>query len=93
MPVTLFQNHPNPFNPSTTIRYYLPEAAQVSLRVYAVDGRLVATLVDGEKQTEGFKTISWDGRNIGGKAVASGVYFYKLTAGESMQSKKLVVLR
>ena len=93
LPLTLFQNHPNPFNPSTTIRFYLPEAATVSLKVYAVDGRLVATLMSGERQERGHQSVAWNGRNSRGEVVASGAYFYRLCAGEKTQSKKLIVLR
>jgi flagellar hook assembly protein FlgD len=75
----LAQNYPNPFNPSTTIKYGLPEQASVSLRVYNVLGQEVARLVEGQ-QTAGYHEAIWDGRNIAGGIVGSGVYFYRLEA-------------
>ncbi len=78
----LFQNYPNPFNPAstiqfTTIRHFLPTPAHITLRVYDVLGRRVATLADGD-ETAANHAVTWDGRNSSGAAVASGVYFYRL---------------
>ena len=61
MPLTLHQNHPNPFNPSTTIGYYLPVDAPVTLEVYDSSGRLVARLLDGAKQEKGTHSVEWRG--------------------------------
>jgi hypothetical protein len=72
----LQQNFPNPFNPTTTIRYDLPRAVRVSLKVYDILGREVVTLVDS-RQDAGFKTVEWDG-----SAVPSGVYVYGFVARE-----------
>ncbi|MBU8922299.1 MAG: FG-GAP repeat protein [Bacteroidales bacterium] len=88
----LRQNVPNPFNPSTTIRFDLPRAVRVSLAVYNVKGELIATLADGE-MTEGRKEVIWNARDVGGNAVASGIYFYRLVAGDFVQTKKMVLLR
>jgi hypothetical protein len=88
----LKQNYPNPFNPTTTIRFDLPRPAHVKLSIYNVKGELVATLVD-RHMTEGRKELSWAGRDGGGRSVASGVYFYRLTAGDFVQTKKMVLLR
>jgi len=71
--------HPNPFNPATTIRYDLPFESIVKLEVFDVMGRLVTTLVDG-KQSAGFRAIRWNGSNNHGAELASGIYFYRLTA-------------
>ena len=88
----LAQNHPNPFNPTTTIRFGLIEASHVSLQVYDAGGRLVRTLVD-ESRPAGPFTVEWDGRNEAAQPVASGIYFYRLTAGEFVQTRKMVMLK
>jgi hypothetical protein len=83
----LKQNYPNPFNPTATIEYALPHAGYVTLRVYNVLGEEVATLFDGEQAAGTFKT-SWDASDL-----PSGVYFYRLTAGEYVQARKMVLMR
>jgi hypothetical protein len=90
--LTLSQNHPNPFNPATTIFFTLPEKTRVHLAIYDVAGRLVATLVDGSLD-EGLHTAKWEGRNNNGSQVSSGVYFYRLVAGKQILTKKMVLLR
>lgn len=90
----LQQNVPNPFNPVTTIRYSIPEAGQVRLTVHDVAGRLVRTLVDEDQAPRaGGYTVTWNGTNDAGRPVASGVYFCRLSANESSQTKKMVVLK
>jgi hypothetical protein len=93
MPLTLNQNHPNPFNPSTTIGYYLPVDSPVTLEVYDTSGRLVARLLDGAKQAKGTHSVEWRGLDAQGRSVSSGVYFYRLTSGKETISKKMVLLR
>lgn len=88
----LFQNYPNPFNPATQIRYFLHSGGQVNLSVYDVLGRTVAVLVNG-KQDAGYRTVTWNGKDSSGGQAASGVYFYKLTAGDFVQTRKMVLLR
>jgi len=83
----LHQNYPNPFNPSTAIKYDLPSDVHVTLRVYDLLGRTVATLVD-EMQQSGYHQYQFDATNI-----ASGVYFYSMKAGEFSTVKKLLLLR
>jgi photosystem II stability/assembly factor-like uncharacterized protein len=83
----LRQNYPNPFNPSTTIAFDLPERAYVRLRVYDVLGKEVARLVEGS-QEPGVHEVTFDA-----SALPSGVYFYRLSAGEISQAKKLLLLR
>jgi photosystem II stability/assembly factor-like uncharacterized protein len=85
--IRLAQNYPNPFNPSTTIRYELPHAGHVTLKVYNTLGQEVATLVN-ETKPAGSYTVQFDAGGL-----ASGVYFYRLQAGDFVQAKKLVVLR
>ena len=83
----LFQNYPNPFNPTTVISYQLSAVSQVSLKVYDILGREVATLVN-EKENAGSYSV-----NFNASRLASGVYFYRLTAGSYVSVKKLVVLK
>jgi len=86
--------YPNPFNPTTTIRYSIASAGRVSLKIYNAAGQLVRTLVD-EEQTptaEGF-AATWDGFDNRGQSVASGVYFYKLATREFSDTKKMVLLK
>lgn len=92
MPLSLEQNVPNPFNPSTEISYYLPGAVDVRLEIYDLSGRRVAQLVDGP-QPKGWHVARWDGADTGNRSVASGVYFYRLRAGKQVISKKMVLLR
>jgi hypothetical protein len=86
----LFQNYPNPFNPSTRIQYSLEKAAQVSLKVYNVLGLEVATLING-RQEAGSYTVPFSA--IGGSTLASGVYFYRLEAGNFIACKKMILIK
>lgn len=88
----LHPNHPNPFNPSTTIRFELAARGPASLRVYDVRGHLVRTLVDGDADA-GTTSVTWDGRDDSGRAVASGVYVYRLRTGSTAESRKMVLLK
>jgi len=85
--VRLYQNYPNPFNPSTTIRYELPHSSRVSLKVYNTLGQEVATLVS-ETKPAGVHTVQFEAGSL-----ASGVNFYRLQAGNFVETKTLVVLR
>ena len=89
---TLFQNYPNPFNPETEISYFLPQAVEMDLIIYNVLGEKVKTLVD-RFETAGLKRVSWDGTDDRGKDVASGIYFYRIKAGEFSQLKKMLLMR
>jgi hypothetical protein len=93
VPFTLHQNHPNPFNPSTTIGYYMPAAGQVTLDVYDSSGRLVTRLLDRAMKQKGTHSVEWRGLDAQGRSVSSGVYFYRLTSGKETISKKMVLLR
>ena len=88
----LYQNAPNPFNPLTKIMFDLPRAVDVKLTIYNVRGERVATLID-RHMSAGRKTAIWDGKNSSGSAVASGIYFYRLSAGHFAQARKMVLLR
>jgi len=83
----LFGNYPNPFNLTTTFSYALAADAEVTLEVYNLLGRKVATVVN-ELQTAGYKSVRWDASGC-----ASGVYFYKLRAGEFSQTKRVMLLK
>jgi hypothetical protein len=91
----LRQNHPNPFNPTTTISYSIKQRGHVTLRIYNAAGQLIRTLVnDTQAPRSGGFDVVWDGRNNSGAPVASGVYLYKLTAsGDFKAVKKLVLLK
>ena len=88
----LAQNFPNPFNPSTTIKYDMKEKGLVTLKIYNVAGQLVRTLLNGVRDA-GTYSLAWDGRNNLGTAVASGIYFYKMETREFSATKKMVILR
>ncbi len=85
--------HPNPFNPSTTIAFELPGAMDVSLDIYDLQGRLVRRLLDESPYVAGSHKQVWDGRNAGGQTTASGVYFYRFTAGDQKRVGKLTLLK
>ncbi len=84
--------YPNPFNPTTTIRYDLPQASRVRLTIYDVMGRQVRTLLQGE-QAAGYRSVVWGGTDDRGQLVSSGVYLYRLQTGEFSLTKKMVLLR
>jgi YVTN family beta-propeller protein len=91
-PFALAQNAPNPFNPSTDIKFTIAEDSYVTLAVYDVAGRRVKTLVDRSLKAN-FYRAEWDGRNDEGRKVTSGMYFYRLQAGAFVQSRKMILLR
>ena len=88
----LHQNYPNPFNPSTTIRYGLPEEANVSLVIYDVRGQVVQTL-ESEHQSAGWYDVVWSGETADGKTISTGIYFARLVAGEYSQVIKMLYLK
>ncbi|MDQ7054865.1 MAG: FG-GAP-like repeat-containing protein [candidate division KSB1 bacterium] len=88
----LLQNHPNPFNPATQITFGLPEMTRVSLVVYDLFGRSVKTLVNGPRAA-GAHTVQWNSTDHSGNPVSSGIYFYRLQAGEFQQVRKMILLR
>ena len=93
----LLRNYPNPFNPETWIPYRLAEDADVSLTIYDVNGAMVRTIDVGHQSAAVYesrsKAIYWDGRNRFGEQVASGIYFYSLSAGDFSATRKMVILK
>jgi hypothetical protein len=83
----LAQNYPNPFNPSTTIKYELPRSSVVRLSVYDILGREVSVFVNEEREAGAYE-VKFDGSNL-----SSGVYFYRLQAGDFVTTKRLLLLR
>ncbi len=83
----LNNNYPNPFNPTTQISYTLAKASNVTLKIYNVLGQQIATLVNG-KNEPGEHSVSWNALNV-----PSGVYFYRIVAGDFMQTKKMVLMK
>jgi hypothetical protein len=88
----LYPNYPNPFNPTTTIRFSLPEANRVSLRIYNSMGQLVRTLLS-ENRDAGYHWVVWDAKNDNGQEVAAGVYIYRITAGRYIGSKQMILVK
>ena len=88
----LEQNHPNPFNPSTTIRFSVPAPGRARLAIFDVTGREVAVLIDREIEA-GEHTIQWNGTNSRGNSVSSGIYFYRLDCAGKSFTKKMLLLR
>ena len=86
------QNYPNPFNPSTTIKYSIPQQSLVTIKVYDILGTEVKTLVNGER-TPGIYSVQWNGDNNYGSKVATGIYIYRVVAGNFVQVKKMILLK
>ncbi|MDZ7369127.1 MAG: S8 family serine peptidase [candidate division KSB1 bacterium] len=88
----LFENYPDPFNPATTIKYQIAEASHVTLKIYNVIGQEIRTLVDNVKEAGSHET-RWDGKDYVGHTVPSGIYLYRMQAGEFTEVKKMVMVR
>jgi hypothetical protein len=84
-------SYPNPFRAATRIDYSLPASTPVELAIYDVNGRVVRTLVSVERQPAGVYQVEWDGRNQAGLPVASGMYFYRLQAGDRLVDSRMMV--
>jgi len=89
---SLAQNYPNPFNARTVINYSLPKDSEVKIDIYNILGQRVKTVVD-EYQLAGYKTVVWDGTNEKGSTVASGIYLYRIQAGDFTSSRKMLLLK
>ena len=88
----LWQNYPNPFNPTTIIRFSLGEGVKVRLEVFNVLGQRVRTLVN-EWMPTGRHRVIWDAQNESGQRLGSGIYFYRITAGDYVQTRKMILLK
>ena len=88
----LYQNYPNPFNPETTIGFWVSDFGFVQLKIYDISGRLVKTLIAGER-LPGEYWVLWDGRNNAGIEAASGIYFYQINMENLEITKKMILLR
>ena len=85
---TVYQNHPNPFNPSTQISFALPTAERVTLKVFDLTGKEIAALLLNERKASGVHAVTFDAQHL-----PSGVYLYRLQAGEFMETKRMVLIR
>jgi hypothetical protein len=88
----LDQNFPNPFNPTTTIRFMIPKAGNVRIDVFDITGRLVTTLVNSSRSV-GTYSVTWNGKNSNGQAVGSGIYLYRIQSNDFTAVKKMVMLK
>ena len=88
----LYPAYPNPFNPTTTIRYNLPKDAMANITIYDMMGNVVNNLLDSQ-QSSGFKSIQWNATNDAGSPVSAGIYLYMIQAGDFRQTKKMVLLK
>ena len=91
-PITLLQNYPNPFNAQTQIDYFVEEDSQVTLTIYNTLGQEINRLVD-ENISQGWHSITWDGKNDKGLIQTSGIYFYQLDASKNMLRRSLIFLK
>ena len=89
---SLSNNYPNPFNPSTTIRYYLPEHSHVRIEIFNLLGQSTCVLVNGE-QPSGEHTVVWDGQTTDGNVAPTGVYFYRIITDDHTVSRKMMLLK
>ena len=85
-------NYPNPFNSTTTLCYRLPISCYISLRICDIYGKLIRTLVEGERPA-GYHSVRWDGRDDSDRPVASGVYLYRLRVGTFVRTGKMALIR
>ena len=90
--MSLQQNHPNPFSPSTLIRFSLATGGEVELTVYNIQGRLIRTLTEGDRPPGEYEA-AWDGTDEYGIDVAAGVYLYRLRLGELEETRKMILVR
>jgi flagellar hook assembly protein FlgD len=88
----LYSSYPNPFNPTTQVRYYLPNVSNVQISIYDLVGREIKTLINRE-QNSGFKTLQWNAMDNLGQPVSAGMYIYTIQAGEFRKTRKMVLLK
>ncbi|HBY99741.1 MAG TPA: hypothetical protein DEO84_00335, partial [candidate division Zixibacteria bacterium] len=90
--ISLSQNYPNPFNPTTTIALTVPEKSHVELSVYDITGARVATLINSDLQAGTYR-VNFGGKDENGKAISSGVYFYRLKTADQTISRKMIFMK
>ena len=90
--IILYPAFPNPFNPVTTLRYYLPEDAMVNTNIYDMMGRLVRTMVNSQ-QNAGYRSIRWNATNDAGEPMSAGLYLYMIKADEFRETRKMILLK
>ena len=90
--VSLEPNYPNPFAGSTTIRYFVSQLSEVTVRIFNIRGQMIASLVEGVMMSGGYHTISWDGHDRNGNRVSSDVYLVVIRSGDNLDAKKMVLL-
>ena len=88
----LFQNYPNPFNPTTTIEYQVPKSGKVEINIFNISGQLVRKFTNEHQESGSYKTI-WDGNNMQGNVVTSGIYIYKVKFDHSILSKRMIFIK
>ena len=88
----VYQNFPNPFNPTTEIKYGIPKDSKVEITIYNALGQKVRSLYSGD-QKAGYHTVTWDSRNESGVRLSSGIYFYRVSAGKHQSIKKMILLK
>jgi len=91
--LSISQNFPNPFNPTTKVRFILSQPSKVTCKIYDVLGQEIRTILRGELLTGAENEFTWDGRDNAGKIVSSGIYFYRLTAGNTVKAKKMLLIK
>ena len=88
----MIQNYPNPFNPSTTISFSVPTEGNVTINVYDISGRLIATLLD-QNMSAGYHDVSWSGTDMNGLSVSAGLYVYSLETRDISLSNKMILMK
>jgi len=89
----LFNNHPNPFNPTTNLRFQLPDQSKVSITIYDVQGHVVKNLLNKKVYSSGEHIAEWDATDLNGQRVASGMYIYRFTAGNYQKLGKMMFIK
>ena len=89
---TLSANHPNPFNPATVISFDLPNDTFARITVLSLDGKRVATLL-ADRMVAGHHSVTWNGRDKHGRRVPSGAYFYRMEAGDTIETRSMMLLK
>ena len=88
----LVQNHPNPFNPITTINFSIPEQSMVTMKIFDLSGRLVETLINNQMSV-GHHSVNWDGKDSYGNEVSAGIYIYTLEGNNIYMSRKMILMK